>query len=118
MSRKAQLAVWSFLALTCTAALALTLAQSPQNDPFSQKMVASIAEIRNHYVSWENALLSGDLKTAENEFATAFASSADLHREFPESPELNEFLQGLQETFEKLQRMHNIAILNPAPVKP
>src|SRR5688572_1415548 len=92
-------------------------AQSPATDSLPQKVIDDIAEVRKHSVKGEAALLAGNKQEAEKEFASAFAELSKLHREYSDRPELNEFLLGMQATFEQLQRVHDMAILVTPPGK-
>lgn len=108
--------------MRCGAYLAtfLLLSTLAAGQPVSSQQpdwVADIAQVRRHYIQGENALLNGNLPKAEKEFAQAFEEASKIHRKHPDVPELDEFLQGLQSTFEQLQRLHQMAILVPRPEK-
>ncbi|HEV8130175.1 MAG TPA: lytic transglycosylase domain-containing protein [Acidobacteriota bacterium] len=103
MSRKLFLGPWLII-------WSIVLAQAP---PWSD----DVFQVRKLYVQGENALLAGDTNEAEKQFAKAFEKASEVHRQYPDRPELNEFLQGLQSTFERLQIMHRIAIIVAPPQK-
>ncbi len=96
--------------LLLSGAVAAVSAQAP---PWA----GEVLEVRKLYVKGENALLSAAIEEAEKQFASAFRKASEVHRKYPDQPELTEFLQGLQSTFERLQILHRITILVPPEKK-
>jgi membrane-bound lytic murein transglycosylase D len=76
-----------------------------------------LTAVRKQYVKGETALLAGKMSEAESAFAKAFELASEVHRKFPEDPDLNQFIRRLQETFEQLQAIHKIAIIVAPPAK-